>query len=142
MRKNKALMLAAICSGGAALLHVGCIVFGGDWYRFLGAGEHMAQMAEAGKIYPALVTALIAAVLSIWSLYALSGAGVVPKLPLLRLGLCLIAAIYLLRGIVFVPLMWFIPDNSLIFWLISSAVSFLFGTFYAVGIQQTWEYLR
>ena len=33
----------------AALAHLGCIIFGGDWYRFFGAGEQMARMAEAGN---------------------------------------------------------------------------------------------
>lgn len=53
MHKNKFLIVAAICSGVAALLHFGCIIFGGNWYRFFGAGEQMAQMAEAGHFYPA-----------------------------------------------------------------------------------------
>ena len=30
-------------------VHVGCIVFGAPWYRFFGAGEKMAQMADAGN---------------------------------------------------------------------------------------------
>ncbi|MGQ4584278.1 hypothetical protein [Lysobacter sp. F60174L2] len=34
----------------AALLHVGCIIFGASWYRFFGAGERMAQLASAGFV--------------------------------------------------------------------------------------------
>ena len=59
MQKNKFLVVAAICSGVAALLHLGCIIFGGEWYRFFGAGEQMAQLAEAGHIYPTIVTLVI-----------------------------------------------------------------------------------
>ena len=129
MQKNKLLIAAAICSGVAALLHLGCIVFGGDWYRFFGAGEQMAQMAEAGHIYPTIVTLVIVTLLAIWSLYALSGAGVILRLPLLRLALCIIAAIYLLRGIAFIPLMPMFPGNSLIFWVVSSTTCFLSYTF-------------
>lgn len=141
MQKNKILIMAAICSGVAALLHLGCIIFGGDWYRFFGAGEQMAQMAEAGHIYPTIVTFVIVVLLTIWSLYALSGAGVILRLPLLRLGLCMIAAIYLLRGIAFIPLMPMFPENSITFWVVSSTICFAFGLLYALGARQAWAYL-
>ena len=83
--RNLFLVIGASMSAVAALLHVGCIIFGASWYRFFGAGERMAQMASAGSWYPAIVTSFIAAMLFTWSLYALSGAGVIPRLPLLRL---------------------------------------------------------
>ncbi|MBO3658859.1 MULTISPECIES: hypothetical protein [Acinetobacter] len=141
MHKNKFLIAAAICSGVAALLHLGCIIFGGDWYRFFGAGEQMAQMAEMGHIYPTIVTLIIVTLLIICSLYALSGAGVILKLPLLRLALCVITTIYLIRGIVFIPLMPMFPENSLTFWLVSSTICIVFGLLYAFGIRQSWAYL-
>lgn len=142
MQKNRFLILAASCSGVAALLHLGCIIFGGDWYRFFGAGEQMAQMAEAGDIYPTLATLVIVSLLSIWSLYALSGAGVIFRLPLLRTGLCTISVIYLLRGITFIPLMPLFPGNSMAFWVVSSAICFVIGIFYALGTWQSWGNLH
>lgn len=141
MQKNSILIAAAICSGVAALLHLGCIVFGGDWYRFLGAGEQMAQMAEAGHIYPTIVTLVIVSLLTTWSLYALSGAGLILRLPLLRLALCVIAAIYLLRGVAFIPLMPMFPGNSITFWVVSSTTCLVFGLLYAFGVRQSWVYL-
>lgn len=139
--KNTLLIIASFCSGLAALAHVGCIVFGGDWYRFFGAGEEMARMSEQGLWYPSLVTSVMVLVLLIWTLYALSGAGVIRRLPLLRLGLCIIAAIYLLRGLAFVWLMPAFPENSLTFWLISSAICLIIGALYAVGSYQVWPTL-
>lgn len=141
IRPNKFLLVGAGLSGIASLLHVGCIIFGGSWYRFLGAGEQMAQMSEQGHWYPVVVTSFIALVLAIWSLYALSGAGVIRKLPLLRLGLCVITGIYLLRGFLFVPFAEYFPGNSLSFWLWSSAICLIIGIVYAVGVKQTWGYL-
>lgn len=141
MQKNSLLILASICSGFAALLHLGCIIFGGDWYRAFGAGEQMALMAEAGHVYPTVVTSIIVAILTVWTLYGLSGAGVIRKLPLLRTALCLISAIYLLRGVAFVPLMPMFPENSLTFWLVSSGVCLTFGLLYAIGTKQVWRYL-
>lgn len=136
--KNKFLIAAAICMVLAALAHIGCIIFGADWYRFFGAGEQMAQMAEAGHWYPAVVTSVIVIFLVIWSLYALSAAGVIRRFPLLRLALCLIAGIFLIRGISFVVLMPMFPENSVMFWLVSSGICLFIGILYAVGTYQCW----
>ncbi len=139
---NKFLIAAAIFTALAALAHIGCIIFGADWYRFFGAGEQMAQMAEAGDWYPAVVTSVIVIFLAIWSLYALSAAGVIRRLPLLRLALCLIASLFLIRGISFVMLMPMFPENSLTFWLVSSGICLMIGILYAVGTYQQWAELR
>jgi hypothetical protein len=141
VKKNQLLIAAAMCSAVAAMLHVGCIVFGGDWYRIMGAGEEMARMAEAGDSYPTIVTSLIVALLMISACYALSGAGVIFKLPFLRLALCTIAAVFLLRSVAFIPLMPLFPENGLLFWIISSAICFFIGALYALGAYRSWGYL-
>ncbi|HMP46063.1 MAG TPA: hypothetical protein PKD99_13260, partial [Sphingopyxis sp.] len=71
----------------AALAHVACIFGGPGWYRFFGAGESMARAAARGDWAPTLITLFIASVLLIWAAYAFSGAGWLPRLPLLRTGL-------------------------------------------------------
>jgi hypothetical protein len=133
---NQYLIAASIGNLVAALLHLGCIIFGGDWYRFLGAGEQMAQMAEAGLLYPTMVTSVITAILLIFALYTLSGAGVIVRLPLLRLGLWVITAIYLLRGVSAVLLIPLFPDNSLTFWIISSLVCLTLGAVHFMGVKR------
>ncbi|MCF6435860.1 hypothetical protein [Pseudoalteromonas sp. MMG022] len=133
---NKYLVTAAIACFVAALAHVGCIVFGGDWYRFFGAGEQMALMAEQGLWYPTIVTTAIALLLSIWGLYGLSGAGVIKRLPFTKLALLLIACVFLLRGVCFVGLMPMFPENSLTFWLVSSGICVFIGGLFAVGYWQ------
>ncbi len=138
---NKYLLAAAICCFAAALAHLGCIVFCGDWYRFFGAGEQMARMAEQGLWYPTIVTAVIVLVLLVWALYALSGAGLIKRLPLTRLALLLISSIFLLRGVAFASLMPMFPENSLTFWLVSSAICLLIGSLFAVGCWQQWSVL-
>lgn len=139
--KNKFLIAAGLSTALAALAHLGCIIFGGAWYRVLGAGEQMARMAEAGHWYPAVVTSGIAAVLVLWSLYAFSGAGFIKRLPLLRSVLCLIATIFLIRAVSFVWLMPIFPGNSATFWLVSSSICLMIGSFYAIGTRQRWAEL-
>ena len=139
--RNSPLILGASLSATAALAHLGCIVFGASWYRFLGAGEQMAVMAARGHWYPTVVTSIIAAVLLVWALYALSGAGVIHRLPLLRPVLCAITAVYLLRGLAFAPMLALFPGRSPAFWLWSSAICLAIGVVHLVGVYQAWPRL-
>lgn len=139
--RNLFLVAGAALSALASLLHLGCIVFGASWYRFFGAGERMAQMADAGRWRPVLITLFIAGVLALWAAYALSGAGVIARLPLLRTALCAITAAYLLRGTVILPVMKLFPDNSPAFWWWSSAICLSIGLTHLVGLVQSWSRL-
>jgi hypothetical protein len=135
------LMAGAVLSAIAALLHIGCIVFGAPWYRFFGAGEKMARMAQQGNPKAALITSGIVIVLALWSLYALSGAGVVGRLPLLRTGLALIATIYVVRGLVVLPMLVVAPDKATPFWWWSSAICLSFGLVHVQGLRLLWDSL-
>ncbi|MBQ4857285.1 hypothetical protein [Pseudoalteromonas sp. MMG007] len=141
---NKTLYTAGILSFIASFLHVACIFGGPDWYRFLGAGEQMAQLAEQGSTYPTYVTLAISVIIAIWGLYALSGAGVILKLPLLKTALVLITAIYLVRGIAgliipFLTTSQIIHHNSIQFWIISSIICCIYGLFYLFGSVKMWH---
>ena len=139
--RNSFLIAGAVLSALAASLHAGCIFFGASWYRFFGAGEKMARLASAGSRYPAFVTSGIVAVLAVWSLYALSGAGVITRLPLTRVALCIITGIYLLRGIVGIPMATLMPGRSTAFWWWSSAICLGIGLVYLAGLRQVWSRL-
>ncbi|HTD28651.1 MAG TPA: hypothetical protein VK660_04620 [Xanthomonadaceae bacterium] len=139
--RNYFLLAAATLSALASALHLGCIVFGATWYRFFGAGERMARLAIAGSWYPAVVTSAIATVLAVWELYALSGAGVIPRLPLTRTALCIITAIYLLRGVAILPMATLMPGRNMAFWWWSSAICFGIGMLHLVGLKQAWSRL-
>jgi hypothetical protein len=140
--RNTSLIIGAALSALAALLHLGCILFGASWYRFFGAGERIARMAAVGHWYPTALTAVIIILLSGWSMYALSGAGVIRRLPFVRPVLCLITSIYLLRAVAFAPFHQYFPGNSAAFWLWSSAICFVIGLVHLVGLWQAWPRLR
>ena len=135
---NIFLIVGAVASAVAALLHIGCIVFGAPWYQFFGAGEKMARLAESGSVRPTLITIGIVVGLFIWSLYALSGAGVIAQLPLLRVVLCAITAIYLLRALAGIPLAYIDRERSTGFWIWSSLICLSFGTLHFIGLKQVW----
>ena len=125
----------------ASLLHLGCILGGGPWYRFLGAGEAFARAAERGSPTPALITAGIATVLAVWAAYAFSAAGLVPRLPLIRTALLLITVVYLLRGLAILPMLALRPETVTAFWVWSSLIVLTYGVVHAVGLWLAWPEL-
>jgi len=91
------LTLGSIASFLIALLHL-ALVFKPQWYRHFGADE-LAQLAEQGSPFTVLVTIGLTLMFAAWGAYALSGAGVIGQLPLLRISLIAIGVIYVLRGL-------------------------------------------
>lgn len=140
------LLLAGILNFLVAALHIGIIFGGANWYRFFGAGEAFAQMAEAGNSYPARVTAFIALVFCCWGLIAWSGAGIVPKLPWVKWMLAGITLVFLLRGMAglilpFVSSHPMVLANTLSFWLVSSVICLAVGLVHLMGLRQQWPNL-
>lgn len=124
------------------MLHLACIVGGPDWYRFLGAGEGMARAAERGDWRPASITIGIAALLALAAAYAFSGAGLIARLPLLRIGLVVISAVYLLRGlVVLMPSALGRPDLTTAFLVWSSLIVLFYGLVHAIGTWRAWNTL-
>ena len=147
--RERMLVAGGVITGAASLLHIGMIIGGPEWFRFFGAGEGMARMAARGYLYPTVLTLAIAAVLAVWMLYALSGAGVIRRLPLLRLALAAIAAVYLARGTLGVPLVILVDDPYLnelrakmTFMIVSSAICVFLGLCYAAGAAAVWARSR
>lgn len=137
---NTALLVAAVLNLLVALMHIGVIIKGPSWYHLFGAGERFVRAAKAGRRFPAVVTAGIALVLAAWSAYALSGAGVIDPLPLLRPALCVITLVYLLRGLLG-PFVLAGTGRSTRFIMISSGICVVYGLVHLVGLVQVWNTL-
>ena len=99
----------------------------------------MAILAEQGSLRPTLITSCIAIMLAIWSLFALSGAGLIGSLPFLRVGLCVITAVYLIRGSLGFFLMAKPLGRSSGFWFWSSTICLTIGLLHLMGLKQVWS---
>ena len=139
--RNAWLVWAGSLSAAAAILHLAIIAGGPDWYRFFGAGEDMARMAERGMLRPTLFAIGIAAILVVWACYAFAGAGLLPRLPLMRTALVAITTVYLLRGLAFLPLLALRPWRVDAFAVWSSLIVLAFGIVHAVGTWRAWSFL-
>ena len=77
--------IAVVTLAGAILLVA--ILFGGpDWYALFGAPQGLVILARAGSRRAPISCLIIAAILLVFAAYAFSGAGIIRRLPSLRLG--------------------------------------------------------
>jgi hypothetical protein len=129
------LIIAGILSFGVAVFQA-VISFVPEWSAAFDAGDALVSNP------PLLLVAglLMALVFVLFGLYALSGAGLIRRLPLLNLGLFGIGAIYTTRGIAFIPqllvLLGILPSVRVIplAHLLSSLVSLSVGVLYLAGL--------
>ncbi len=136
------LTAAGSLSALVALLHL-AIVVAGRGYRYFG-GRKLGDLAASGSPVPALLTLGITVVFAVFALYAFSGAGRIPRLPLLRTGLVAIGVIYILRGLQLVPelvLRFRAPSVMPVRVVAFSAVSLTIGVLYAAGVVRAWTAL-
>lgn len=110
------LIAAAATSVLVALLHVHVIVQGPEAYRFFGAGEQMASLAEQGSWIPPVLTAGITVAFLVFAAYYLSAAQLLPPLPYLKLGMLIVAGLYTLRGVAILPLLLIDRPLSMFEW--------------------------
>lgn len=136
------LILAGFAGSLGAALHIAIIFGGPDWYALFGAPQGLVEMARDGNIRAPISCVVIAAFLSLLAAYAFSGAGVIRRLPFLRVGLASIAAVLVLRGVVFVPLIVWRPGalsgicdcrSVDAFIILTSALCLALGVGYALG---------
>jgi putative oxidoreductase len=129
------LTIAGILSFGVAVFQA-VISFVPEWSSAFDAGDALVSN-------PLLLLAaglLMALVFVLFGLYALSGAGMIRRLPLLNLGLFGIGAVYTVRGIAFIPqllvLLGILPSVRVIplAHVLSSLVSLILGILYLTGL--------
>lgn len=136
------LIFTGILALAGALLHIAIMLGGPAWYDFFGAPEGLVQMARAGNLRAPISCLVIAGMLFVFAAYAFSSAGIIARLPLLRLIMTLIAIVLILRGLMFIPLILFQPallsgicDCRSIdaFIVVTSLVCLAMGTGFALG---------
>jgi hypothetical protein len=135
---NLFLLLGAILSMVAAVLHFACIFWGEEGFRVMGAGERVVRLAAQNHWRAKGIAFAIGLVLVIWSIFALLASGIGPQIPGTKWVVLLITLVYLIRAAAFPWLKSIIRGNSNWFWLVSSLLCLLFGVVHGVGLAQVW----
>lgn len=129
------LQLAATLDFLAAALHLYVIWWGPDGYRFFGAGERLAQMAERKHPWPVIVTLLITGILIVWGLYCLTLDGLALPLPWVEPIMLIITAVYLIRGIYPLIMSPFVAFFRTPFMIWSTLICAGFGVVHLLAIR-------
>ena len=143
MRQNMLLKIAGISTFILAIFQA-VITTVPSWALYFGAGKDIVS-----RLWLLLIAGyLVAVIFVVFGFYALSGAGVIRKLPLVRSGLLIIGLIFTIRGIfLLLELMInigiiqspaFIPLQE----IFSSAVSLIIGIIYLLGTKKAWPDLQ
>jgi len=137
---RRCLIAGGSASLALAALHVLVIAIGPPAYLYFGRAD-LAEAASRGSLYPPLATMVITGTLSVWGLYAFSGAGLARRLPLLRTGLVTISGIYFLRGLILVLdiARWFAGEHLPARQAVFSSAALAIGLCHAIG---TWALYR
>lgn len=136
MFTSKVFLLAGgVISSLISILHL-ILSINPELYRLIGSGQGspLAQLAEQGSSLTMLATIFLTLTFAIWALYAFSAIGLVRRLPLLRTGIVLIGAIYILRGLFLPTEINMVRNQGYPFqFIIYSSISLLAGWLYLLG---------
>jgi hypothetical protein len=133
---------AALCFV-IALVHVAIIFMSPYAYGFVGVPQ-LGRMKAAGSAYPDTMSAGLTLVFAGFGAYALSGAGRIRRLPLLRVALVLIGAVFTLRGLVLVPqlVQLAMGDGAPPRMAVFSLVSLVTGVAFLAGTRSRWREMK
>lgn len=134
--------MAGVLSFCAAIFQ-SVIAFVPEWSAAFGAGDALVS----NPLLLLTLGLLVALALVIFGLYGLSGAGVIRRLPLLRLGLLVIGLLYPLVGINFIlqvlAVLGILPSTRPvpIYQTLVSFGALVAGLAYLIGLAVSWRRL-
>lgn len=125
------LFVGAILNFVLFIGHLACLPCLDKAFAIYGISGEMNELAATyGASAPAIITVIISLCFLACSIYAISGCGIIIKLPLLKLGLFTIATVYLLRGVWGITMM--VTDFTCLE-LSSTLASTFIGLMYLLG---------
>lgn len=136
MKTQYFLIAGGVMSALISLLHV-FLAVQPALYRHISAGveSELGRMAEQGSTPTMIATVFFAVIFALWALYAFSGARLIGPLPLLRVVLIAICAIYLLRALALLPEIDMLAHQGYPFrFVVFSSISLLAGLLYLIGL--------
>jgi hypothetical protein len=134
---NYWLLVGGYFSLGFAAFQVSAIGWSARAIRYFGGP---AELRIEKPIQYGLLCLAIGVIVAIFGLYALSGAGKVRPLPLLRTVLLFVTAVYLLRGLLIIPQIPIVVKHpDLVRFVVFSGIALCVGVVHLGGLVQLWR---
>ncbi|TQV65835.1 hypothetical protein FKG94_27915 [Exilibacterium tricleocarpae] len=121
-RGKISLLLGGLIALATAIAHASCIFFGPECFEAQMAPPALIESAKSGTWIAPVSTLIVSSLFILCSLFALSGAGTIKKIPLTYLALLAIAVLCILRGLSTIPLSLVFPEMVSTFSLISGFI--------------------
>ena len=138
------LAIGGVLSALIAVAHLVVAMIGDAGYRYVGAGGLLAMSGQPGAVGPASITLTAAAVFAGAAACGWSGAGLLPRVRVVRPALVIIAAGFLLRGLEVLPqgaAFVMTPSGMPTRYVFFSLLSLVTGLCYALGARTAWTWL-
>lgn len=132
------LKIAGIINIILGIGHLIAMIWLNEVFEIFGIGEPMNELSQIHPSIPYIITVIVAMGFFIFGLYGFSAAGMIRKLPLLKLGIFGIAALFILRAVSGIVEILF-TDVSLTLETTNSIVSLTIGLLYLLGGLKKWS---
>ncbi|MGA2262738.1 MAG: hypothetical protein ABSH28_15055 [Acidobacteriota bacterium] len=138
--KNTLLLVGGYFSLAFAVFQVSAVFWPPNAIKYLGGP---AELSQTRPVIYALLCIVVAAIVAVLGLYALSGAGRIVRLPLLRTVITVMTAIYVLRGLLLIPQMPVVIANpGLMRFALFSGISLCVGFVHLGGLIKLFRHGR
>lgn len=129
------LCLAAMIAIGTGLAHFSCVFLSPDCYRLQMAPEFVVESAQNGTWLAPVAALVVASLFVVFGFYALSGAQLIRRLPLLSFGIYAIGVTCVIRGLL--PLQLWIrhPDKASEPMILVGLIWLFVGLLYLIGYR-------
>jgi len=135
--KNTLLLVGGYFSLAFAVFQISGVFWPPNAIKYLGGP---AELSQTRPVIYTLICIVVAAIVAVLGLYALSGAGKIRRLPMLRTVITVMTVIYGLRGLLLIPQMPVVIKNpGLMRFALFSVISLCVGFVHLGGLIKLFK---
>ncbi|MFK8036768.1 MAG: hypothetical protein AB8B74_00635 [Crocinitomicaceae bacterium] len=124
-----------------AFAHIIGLIWAEKMFEVTGIGKEMNELAQTSPSLPYLLTIFVSIMFIIFGLYGLSANNKFRKLPFLKLGIFVIAGIYIFRGLGELIFDMSRQQASPMAETVYSLIALAIGLLFLVGGLKKWKYV-
>ena len=130
------LRIGGIINIGIAIIHIIGLFWAKKMFKVTGIANDMAELSQIHASLPYILTLIVSIAFLIFGLYGLSADDKFRKLPFLKVGIFIIALIYMLRGASFFIIITAVEVHFLE--VLYSLIALVIGLMYLIGGFKKW----
>lgn len=129
------MIFVALVAFGVVIAHMSCIWLGPECFYVQRAPLSIIESSKNGTWLAPVGTTFVSFLFLVCSFYALSGARIIKKLPLLKIGIYTIGTICVARGVLVTPILYSHPHLRSLFEISAAIIWFACGALIIWGFR-------